>query len=57
MKTYKSSSQQFRKRVTVMLTDAQYAKLCKLAKQDHDRPLSNFVRKYLRDTLLKEVDK
>ena len=55
MKTSKSSSQQFRKRVTVMLTDSQYAKLVALAKKDYDRPLSNFLRKYLRDTLLKEV--
>ena len=38
-----------------MLTDSQYAKLVALAKSDYDRPLSNFLRKYLRDNLLKEV--
>lgn len=51
----KKSSKLLRNRVTVMLTDSQYAKLRELAKQNYDRPLSNFLRKYLRDTILKEV--
>ena len=52
---YKSDSMRERRQVTVMLTDLQYAKLKQLAAADHNRPLSNFLRKYLRDTILKEV--
>ena len=52
---YKQSFQRERNPVTVMLTDSQFAKLQSLAKRDYDRPLSNFLRKYLCDTILKEV--
>lgn len=52
---FKRDSLRERNPVTVMLTDSQYALLKALAKADHNRPLSNFLRKYLRDTLLKEV--
>lgn len=52
---YKSDSQRERRSVTVMLTDSQYAKLKQLAAADLNRPVSNFLRKYLCDTILKEV--
>ena len=52
---FKPSSQQYRKQVSVMLTDSQYAKLCELAKQEYDRSLSSFLRQHLRVTLFKEV--
>lgn len=53
-RVYKTFLNSYSCAVTVMLTPKQYAVLKALAKADHDRPLSSYLRKFLRDTILGE---